>query len=162
MILYRFYTNFQKPPADELNFIHERLGSLWWRYPAMKSVQNTPVHSAGWTSGTRFWSVLVHRFWSWEEKLWLEAGFQSRLFTLLTSYLTQSWLSRQSWRWRWPAARGRVRQTDGTCFQSRSEISWLQIQRSWRTRAETDRSNYTRAGRLKSWTTNVTFVKVSK
>jgi len=53
-------------------------------------------------------------------------------FFLLTSYVTRSWPLRRSWRWRSPAARGRVQRTGGTYFQSRSEISELRIQRSWK------------------------------
>lgn len=66
---------------------------------------------------------------------------------LFTSYVTRSWLLRRSWRWRSPAARGRVQQTDGTCFRSHSEISWLQIQRSWKKR---DRQEYLHKSRKTS------------
>lgn len=30
-----------QPPADEFNFIHDSLGSLWWWHLAVQSVQNT-------------------------------------------------------------------------------------------------------------------------
>lgn len=136
MILYKLYTEVQgcilkssQPPAEESNFIPDSRGSLWWQHPAVQSVKYTQVYSAGWCP-----SVWGH----WEEKLsvfgvWklIPSPGSSSLF-LLTSYVTQSWLLRQSWQWRSPAARGRVQQTDDTCFQYHSEISWLQIQRSWK------------------------------
>ena len=88
--------------------------------------------------GSGVWGYIIF----WEEKLVLHSAASLFLFT---SYVTQSWLSRQSWRWRSPAAQGRAQRIDGTYFQSHSAISWQQIQRSWRKRREMDGNIYTSA-----------------
>lgn len=113
-------------------------GSLWWRRPAVQSVKkkkNTQVYSAEPEPGAGVCGLIV--FGSREEKL-LVLDVGSRFFAPslvpFTSCVTRSWPLRRSWRWRSPAAPGRVRQTDGTCFQSHSGISWQQIQRSWKKR----------------------------
>lgn len=114
-----------------------------------------PLVAASWTAVSTKYTSLFCRMERQDQVQGYEAtlsfGKKSWFFTLqqvsfsFTSYVTRSWLSRQSWRWRLPAARGHAQRIDGTYFQSHSEISWRQIQRSWRKQREIDRNIYTRA-----------------